>query len=170
MADIYRNFGTLITPTLTLTGLANNTYRQSTAIDLSSVTNPKIIDLHCQLAFSLATGSLADDKSIYVFCVGSYDGTVYPDGGVNAITGTDGALTATDIQLGAPVQVVTLATNPAADPTTFISDVFSIASRFGGQIPKKIVFVVYNYLGLALKSADATNNYIKAFPVYLTSA
>lgn len=133
--------------TITLASLANGSARQSTAIDNSS---NKYLDASLQLRIKLATGTPSGAASIIIWFYGSEDGTNYGD---NA-TGSDAAITlTTPTNLRGPF---TLAC-PSAGGLTWNAVIGSVASYFGGVLPRKWGVVVQNSSGLALDSTEGNH-------------
>jgi hypothetical protein len=135
--------------TITLASLASGstTARESTAID--NTTN-KYVDAMVYLAIKLATGTPANDKAIYVYFYGSEDGTNFTD---NA-TGTDAALTLrSPTNLRGPFVIST----PDAGALTYKAVIGSVASFFGGIMPRKWGIVVNNFTGLSFDATEANH-------------
>jgi hypothetical protein len=144
-------FATSAAATITLASLANASARECAVID--NGTN-KYIDAMLTLAIKLATGTPAGDKAIYVYFYGSEDGSIYGD---NA-TGSDAALTMrSPSNLRGPFVIST----PDLGALTYKTVIPSVASFFGGVLPRKWGFVVENRSGLALDATEA--NHTKSY-------
>lgn len=147
MPTLNINYATSTALTITLASLANGSARASTAID--NGTN-KYIDAALQLRIKLATGTPSGSAAIVIWFYGSEDGTNYGD---NA-TGSDVAITlTTPTNLRGPF---TLAT-PSAGGLTWNAVIGSVASYFGGVLPRKWGVVVQNTSGLALDAVEGNH-------------
>lgn len=161
MASIKVEYGTSTSLTLTLASLASSATagQESTAVDNTS---DKFIDVLVQVKTAIQTGSPANDKAVYVYAYGSEDGSTYTD---NA-TGSNAAIT-----LRAPtnLRLIGVIACPDSGALTYESQPMSVASAFGGIMPRKWGIVVRNYTGLALSSTEGDHSY-KYTGVYYTSA
>jgi hypothetical protein len=149
MATVKWAYATSAALTCTVASLADNAARQSTAVDNTS---NLYLDAMVQAKFKLASGSPANQKIIYLFVYGSEDGTNYTD---NA-TGSDGALTLrvpTNMKLGDIIQT------PDSGALSYVCNPFSVASCFGGVMPRKWGVVIANLTGLAFDSTGG-NHYV----------
>lgn len=150
MADIKSKYGAANQAiTVTLNGLANGGIRASTAIDNSA---NLFLDALVQLLIDTGNvGPPSGDQRVMVFAYGTADGgTTYSGGatGVDAAYGAVAGQLATNLVLLGIIEV-------DAQNETFESDVFSIASAFGGAMPQKWGIVIYNDIGQALGAASA---------------
>ena len=145
MADLKIKYGTITTVTCTFGGLATATARISQAIDNTSTL---AIDSMLHLTVGLDTGATTgNDNAVYVYFYGSVNDVRYTD---NA-TGVDsafGALRATN-NLKGPY-TVNFAT-ATGGPIVYVT-IPSVASYFGGIIPKKWGFIVQNKTNAKLVS------------------
>lgn len=151
MADIKQAWSTSAALTITLTTLAHSTSagRESTAVDNS--TN-KYIDAMLTVSVKITTGTSAADKAVYVYVYGSEDGTNYD---TNA-TGSDAAITLespTNLRLLDVISVNTTAGN-----ATWKKVIGSVASAFGGQLPRKWGIVILNTTSLAFTATSANHS------------
>lgn len=132
------------TITITLNTLADDAYRASTAVD-----NRTNLYLDCLVQLLIGTGNVgapAGDKNCLVYAYGTAnDGTTYSGGA----TGTDAAYGAVAGQLITNCPMLGIVSVDAQNET-FESDVFSIASCFGGVVPAKWGIIVMNQVGQAL--------------------
>lgn len=145
MADIKAKLGTTNQAiTITLNGLADNSNRASDAID--NRTN-LFLDVLVQLKIDTGNvGPPSGESNVLVYAYGTADdGTTYSGGA----TGSDAAYGGVAGQLiDNLVRLGTIAVD--AQNETFESDVFSIASAFGGVVPAKWGIVVRNQIGQTL--------------------
>lgn len=148
MSDIKAKYGTSNQAiTITLNGLADDGYRASTAIDNSS---NLFLDALVQLQIKVTAGAPAGDKNVLVYAYGTTDGgTIYS----GAASGTDAAYGGVAGQLINNCPFLGIVTVDAQNEL-FESDVFSVASAFGGVLPQKWGIIVMNQTGQALGAAD----------------
>lgn len=142
MADIKSKYGAnnqAITITLNgqTTGVTKESVFVSNAVDL-------FLDVLVQLKIDTGNvGAPSGAKNVLVYVAGSVDdGVTYSGGarGINAVYGgADGQLIDNCIPLG----IVSV----DAQNEVFTSDVFSIASAFGGVVPEKWAIIVKNQTG-----------------------
>ena len=166
MADIKQFYGSASDITITLASLASDTNllagRQSAAID-----NTTTLALDFLVSGKITTGtSPTAARSIEVWAIGSWDGTLYPD----TVTGSDAGrtLTSSDIKASICRLLAVMATSSTSNVTYFFGPV-SVAAAFGGIVPPKfVVFPVHN-TGVGL-NATAANHQIRLQPVYETVA
>lgn len=167
MASIKIAYGTAADATITLASLASDTNllagEQSTPID-----NTSTLALDYLVSGKITTGtSPTASKSIEVWAVGSWDGTLWPD----VITGAgDAAKTFTDANIKASScrllgAMATSATSNVAYPFGPVS----IAAAFGGTVPPKFVIFVVHNTGVSLNST-AGNHEIRVQPTTETVA
>jgi len=148
MGDIKSKYGTSNQAiTITLNGLADDGYRESTAIDNS--TN-LFLDALVQVKVNVTAGAPAGDKNCLIYAYGTADGGTSYSG---AATGTDAAYGGVAGQLISNCKLLGIVNLDAASET-FESDVFSIASAFGGVMPDHWGIIVMNQSGQALAAAD----------------
>lgn len=150
MATATPNYSTAQTVTITLTSLADGSWRQSTAVD--NTTN-KYLD--ALLGGSIQTGAIPTaDSLIEIYLYGTYDDTNYTAGA----SGTDGAYTA-DGEETLFKLVETIIVDATANQD-YVFGPISVAQAFGGLMPKKWGVVVKNGTGDAL-NATGTNNEVQ---------
>lgn len=123
--------------TITFSSVTNNSARECTAIS-----NTTTVDLDALVQAKVKTGASGTSATGYVniWCYGSADnGTTYPD----VVTGSDANIT-----LVVPTNLIWLGSfNCVANATTYKSNLFSIASKFGGVLPSKWGIVLENKTG-----------------------
>lgn len=158
MADIKQGLASSAALTITLASLASSATagRESTAI--SNATN-LYLDALVQVKVKLATGTPANDKAVYVYAYGSEDATDY---GGDA-TGTDAAYTQKD---PTNLRLLGVIACPDSGALTYRMNPVSVASAFGGALPRSWGIVVRNYTGVAL---DSTGNEATYSGIYATS-
>lgn len=137
--------------TCTLASLATASARSCDAVD--NGTN-KYIDAILYLAIPLVTGTPASDKAINVWFYGSEDGTNYTDNSL----GTDAAVT---LRVPTNLRGPFIITTPTAGALTYKATIGSVASFFGGILPRKWGFVIENRTNLAFNATEG--NLIKTF-------
>lgn len=164
MADVKANYPSASDVTITLASLASDTNlltgRESTAVDNSSN-----LYLDYLISGKITTGtSPTTAKSIQVWAVGSWDGTNWPD----VFDGTDSAETITSANHKNSVCrfLAEMATDATSDRTYHFGPV-SIASAFGGVLPKSFVVFVTHSTAVNLNST-AGNHQIRLQPYYET--
>lgn len=129
------------TITISLASVTSGSSRESTLID--NTTN-LFLDALVQAKVKTGAGALSGDKAVYIYAWGTADTSTptYPD----TVTGTDAAIT-----VNSPTQLKLLGTIwCAASSTSYISEPFSVASLFGGNLPAKWGLVVTNSTGATL--------------------
>lgn len=166
MADVRPAYGTAVDVTITLASLGSDTSllagRESSEID-----NSTTLALDYQVSGKITTGtSPTTARSIEVWCVGSWDGTTWPD----VFDGTDSAETITSSSNKNSIcrLVRSMATNNTSNQTYEFS-CESIAALFGGYVPRKFVFFVVHNTGVNLNST-AGNHQIRVQPIFETVA
>lgn len=156
-ANLTEKLGTTTTLTCTLTSLASSATggRESATVD--NTTDLFLDVLVWMKAKPQNSGSIANDKAIYVYAWGSLNNTDFPD----AVTGADAAITLND-----PTQLRLIGVlNVAAINVSYSSEPLSLASAFGGVVPPYWGLVIRNYCGTAL-SATGTDHVIKYRGIY----
>lgn len=144
MSDIKTKYGTSNQAiTITLNALADDGYRASTAIDNSS---NLFLDALVQLKVNVTAGAPAGDKNCLIYAFGTVDGGTTYSGGATGSDAAYGGAAGQLIDNCPPLGIVTL----DAQNETFESDVFSIASAFGGVMPDHWGIIVMNQSGQAL--------------------
>lgn len=135
--------------TITLNGLADDGVRASTA-----VVNTSNLFLDCLVQIKIDTadvGAPDGDMNCLVYAFGTADdGTTYSAGA----TGTDADHGAVAGQLLTNAHLMGII-HVDAQNETFESDVFSVASAFGGIVPAKWGIIVKNQVGQALGAGSA---------------
>lgn len=149
-ADIKQKLGTTNQAiTITLNGLADDSYRMSTAVDNTS---NLFLDVLVQLKIDTANvGAPAGDKNVLVYAYGTADdGTTYSGGatGIDAAYGGVAGQLITNCKLLGIVHV-------DAQNEVFESDLMSVASAFGGVMPAKWGIIVMDQVGQALGANSA---------------
>lgn len=166
MADRKIAYGSSAALTITLASLASSAAlvagRESTA-----VSNTTALSLDVLLTGKITVGTTPTiNTSIEVWAYGSHNDTPdYPD----VLDGTDSAetLMSAGIKRGALKHIVTLDVDSATSDRTYPFGPVSLASRFGGTLPKNWgVFVTQN-TGVAL-NATGSNHAIEYTPVFET--
>lgn len=144
--------------TITLASLANNAARQSAFVDNSS---NRFLDAMVRLDLRLQIGTPSNDQLINVWFYGSEDGTNYTD---NA-TGSNAALTMRNpTNLRGPFIIST----PNAGGLVYRAVIGSVASYFGGVLPRRWGIVVENRTGIAFDATEG--NHAKSYTgITLTS-
>jgi hypothetical protein len=145
-------YGTSTAITITLNSLASSATvgRQSTVVD--NGTN-LFDDVYVTLAFTTSASALANDKAAYVYFFGSEDGTNYDqDDGV--MGASDAAYTVNAASNLAGPGVINAPTSSKVYRKTF-----SLASFFGGIVPRKWGIVVCNFTGQALAASGNAATY-----------
>ncbi len=137
--------------TITLTSLANNAQRQSTAID-----NTANLFLDALVFLKIKSGAASGTGYFNVYAYGTSDGgTTYSDGA----TGTDGTITLTSPPNMRLIGVV----NMVANAVTYEGGPFSVAAAFGGVLPDHWGIVVENKSGAAFDGTTASAWYQGAY-------
>lgn len=160
MASVKEAFGTTTNFTLTLASLASSATagRESTKVDN---TTDLYLDALVWVQIALTTGTIGNDKAVYVYAYGSLDATNFPD----TVTGADAAITLND-----PTQLRLIGViNAVAQSTTYKGGPWSVAAAFGGVLPPSWGIVVRNYTGIALTGTEGNHLY-KWRGIYATSA
>lgn len=164
MADVKANYPSASDVTITLASLASDTNlltgRESTAVDNSSN-----LYLDYLVSGKITTGtSPTTARSIQVWAIGSWDGTNWPD----VFDGTDSAETITSANHKNSVCrfLAEMATDATSDRTYHFGPV-SVASAFGGVLPKSFVVFVTHNTAVNLNST-AGNHQIRIQPYYET--
>lgn len=139
------------TYTISLAGLAANSARQGIAIDNSTT---RYIDAMMYFAIQLQTGTPAGDRSLLFWFYGSEDGTNFGD---NA-TGSDAPITLrSPNNFRGPFATFT----PDAGGLVYRTYIPSVASFFGGNMPRRWGVVIENRTGIALNLTES--NHIKTW-------
>lgn len=149
MADVKLAYGSSNQSiTCTITSLANNGQRQSTAIDNSS---NKFVDALVQVKVKSNSSGTSSSGYVNVYAYGTADGgTTYDD----VATGTDGGVTLTS-----PPNLVLLGTIYVVANSTTYNRTFSVAQAFGGVLPDHWGIVVENKSGATLDASVGAAKY-----------
>jgi hypothetical protein len=155
MAETKITYGTSTGITLTLNGLASSATvgRCSTAVDNSSTL---FADAMITVSITTGSGSMANDKAVYVYLYASEDGTNY----INCESGTLG----TDAAYTTIVPTIhkLAAVIPVATASKIYTTVFNILSVLG-FMPRKWGLIVVNYSGQSLYAGTGETGHIKSF-------
>lgn len=135
--------------TITLASLATAGARESTAIDNSS---NLYIDAMVYVAVKLQAGSPGSDKAVYIYAYGSEDGTNYGDN----VTGSDAAVT---MRSPSNLRLIGVINTPDSGALTYKSHPMSVASAFGGILPRKWGIVVVNKTNITLSATEGDHDY-----------
>lgn len=144
MSDQKLAYGSSTGITCTLASLATTNARESTAV--VNTTN-LYLDALVQVQVKLQTGTPSSDKAVYVYAYGSEDGTNYAD---NA-SGSDAAIT---LRVPTALRLIGIIPCPDSGGLTYKSQPFSVASAFGGSLPRKWGIVIENQTGIALSATE----------------
>lgn len=166
MASIKEAFGTAVTGSGGITSLAtSSTWVAGYEWYVIDNTTDLALD-RIQQGVIRVGSSPTTNTEIRLYVVGSYDGTTWPD----VFDGTPSAETITSE--GVRDSFAKLAAVLRVDSTTSSRDYpfyFSLASLFGGVLPKKAVVFVTHNTGVNLNSTGAQHTYADQ-PVYATVA
>ena len=114
----------------------------------------------------ITTGTSPSSGVIEVWAIGILDDSTYPD----VFDGTTGAETITSREvLYGHGKLVAAITNSTNSDTSYYFGPVSLASLFGGQVPKKVVFFTVHNTGVNLNST-ASNHKLYQTGVYATVA
>ncbi len=153
MADIKAKYGSSNQGiTITISGLADDAKRESTAVD-----NSVNCFLDALVQVKIATNTVADstgDKSVYVYTYGTTDDGVTYSGNAS---GSDAAFGA-DPQHLSNCKLIGMIYTPTQNQI-YESDLISVASAFGGVLPQRWGIIVHNRTGQTLKSSDCSAFY-----------
>lgn len=148
MGDIFTKYGPPSQDILiTLNALADDAYRASKAIDNYV---ERYLDALVQLQINVTAGAPAGDKNCLIYGYGSAQGGAPFSGGA---TGIDEAFGSIAGQLISNCPLLGIVTLDAASEI-FTSDVFSVASAFGGVMPEEWGIIVMDQSGQALASSN----------------
>lgn len=148
-------YGTSTGITCTLASLASSATAARGCAAVDNTTN-KFDDAMLTVAVKTSASALANDKACYVYLYGSEDGTIYSGSSAEA-EGTDAAVTIDDpTNLKGPYVIAC-----PASSVTYRLVIGSVASAFGGVMPRKWGFVIRNYTGqnLSATEGDHTKSY-----------
>jgi len=132
---------------ISLNALADDAYRESRMIDN---TERRFLDVLVQLQVIVTAGAPAGDKNCLIYAYGSARGGAPYSGGASGQNADYGGLVGQLISNSPLIGIVTL----DAANELFTSDVFSIASVFGGVMPEEWGIIVMNQSGQVLASAS----------------
>lgn len=165
MSDIKLAYGTAQTGTGGITSLASSAdWTAGYEWFVIDNTTEKALDYFVQLNVRVGTTPTSGTE-IRAYCVGSYDGTTWPD----VFDGTASAETVTSA--GVRDAFAKLAAVARVDATTSNRDYpmgFGLRSLFGGALPKKVAVFLAHNTGVNLNSTGSTHTYA-AQPEYATS-
>jgi len=145
MATTTTLFGTDTAFTITMNSLANGAYRASAAVTNTS----NFIDAAVMVNLTLATSGVSGTGRVHIYAYGSNDNSAFTDN----VVGTNSVHTTSSNLIF--VQSVVAASNsgtPKVGP-------FSLASVFGGILPKYFGIVVLNATATSLHSSGNTATY-----------
>lgn len=151
-------YGTSTDINITLASLANSSTRQSNFIDNNTA---RFLDAQVSLNLQLLAGTPSGDQAIYIWFYGSEDGTNYSD---NA-TGTDSPLT---MRLPTNLRGPFILSTPDAGGIVYKAVIGSVASFFGGILPRRWGIAVENRSGLGFNATE-TNHQKSYTGITLTS-
>jgi len=153
MADIKSKYGAGgQSISITINSLAHDAKRESTAVD--NATNCYLDALvQVRIATNTTTAS-SGDKSVYVYACGTGDGGTSYSGNAS---GSDAAF-GTDPQQLNNCRLIGVIYTPTQNKI-YESDLMSVASAFGGNLPQRWSIVVHNRTGQTLKNADCSAFY-----------
>jgi len=135
--------------TCTITSLANNGQRGSTAIDNTS---NLFLDALVQVKVKSAGSATSATGTVNIYAYGTADGgSNYSDG----VSGTDSSATLTSPPNVRIIGVI----NVVANSTTYIGGPFSVASAFGGILPDHWGIVVENKTAATLDASIGNSWY-----------
>lgn len=153
MADIKAGYGSSNQGlTITISSLANDAKRESTAVD-----NSVNCSFDALVQVKIATNTTADstgDRSVYIYAYGTSDGGTTYSGNAS---GSDAAF-GTDPQQLSNCKLIGVVYTPTQNKI-YESDLMSIASAFGGVLPERWGIIVHNRTGQTLKSGDCSAFY-----------
>lgn len=148
MANVKLEFGTSTALTITLASLAQAAARESTVVDNTS---NKFLDAIVNVNIKLQTGTPGSDKCVYIYAYGSEDGTNYTD---NA-TGSDAAVT---MRAPTNLKLIGVISTPDSGGLTYKSGPMSVASAFGGILPRKWGIVVENKSNVTFSATEGDHS------------
>lgn len=131
---------------VTLNGLADDEYRESDVVDN---TEERFLDVFVQVQVNVTAGAPAGDKNCLIYAYGSVGGGAPYSG---RATGRNDSYSGQAGQLISNCPLLGIVTLDAASEV-FTSDVFSVASAFGGVMPEDWGIIVMNQSGQVLASA-----------------
>lgn len=153
MSDIKTRYGGANQAiTVTINGLANDSKRESTAVD-----NATDCFLDALVQVKIATNTAADstgDKAVYVYAYGTADGGSTCSGNAS---GSDAPF-GTDPQQLANCRLIGVVYAPTQNKI-YESDLMSVACAFGGLLPQRWGIIVHNKTGQTLKTSDCSAAY-----------
>lgn len=148
MAEIKLKYGEpRETLSITLDALADDAYRQSLVVEN---TYKRYFDALVQLQVNVTAGAPAGDKNCLVYAYGGAGGGAPFSGGASGLNEEFGSVVGQLISNCPLLGIVTL----DAASEVFTSDVFSIASAFGGVVPDEWGIIVMNQSGQVLAAAN----------------
>lgn len=161
-SDIKTKYGsTNQTITITLNSLASSQTagRQSTEVDNTS---DLFLDALVTVKLTFPTaGSLANDKTVYVYAWGVVDTSGPTRPGEIASASANSTIGATDAAYtinanGTPLSLIGMINTPTLNTSSngvIVSNPMSVAAAFGGNLPPKWGIVIVNFCGVTLHSS-----------------
>jgi hypothetical protein len=144
-------YGTSTAIPCTLASLAGSSATAGQGCAAVDNTSNKFDDALLTIAVKTSASALANDKACYVYLWGSEDGTVYNASSAEAV-GTNASVTIdnpTNMRGPFPIGC------PAVSQTYRVT--ISVATAFGGILPRKWGFVLVNFTGQALDSTEGNH-------------
>lgn len=139
--------------TCTVTSLANNGARASTAVDNTS---NLFLEALVFVKVKSAGSSTSSTGTVNVYAYGTADGgTTYTDGA----TGTDAGITLTSPPNARLIGII----NVVANSTTYNAGPFPVSLAFGGTLPDHWGIVVENKTGATLDASVGSSWYQGAY-------
>ena len=152
MASVKLAYGTSTAITITLNSLASAVGSARESLVVSAQSTDLNLDAMVYVAAELITGTPASDKQVNVYAYGSEDGTNYTD---NA-TGADTTLT---LRSPTNLRLMGVIAMPDSGGLQYKGGPWSVASAFGGILPRKWGIVVENRTSLAFESSGCSASY-----------
>jgi hypothetical protein len=138
--------------TCTIASLASSATAGRSCVAIDNTTT-KFDDILLSITVKTSPSALANDKACYVYVYGSEDGTNFNASSAENV-GTDIAVTLdTPTNMKGPLVI----SCPAVSTT--YRGVWSLASLFGGVLPRKVGFVLQNYTGQALDASSGSASF-----------
>lgn len=160
--DILAAYGSSTTLAITLASLASSSIAGRESATVTTTVN-KPLDVHVMLQTKTSSGTIANDKAIYIYVHGSEDGTNYGSANDVELTGTDAAVTNVGTGL-----ILASVISASTSGTAYNSQPFSVAQAFGGYVPRKWGVVVRNFTGVALDSTASGVHVLSYTEIYQT--
>jgi len=149
MAEIKSKYGTSNQPlTITLDGLVDGGMQASSVVENGA---NLFLDALVQLKIASGAAAPSGDKNVLVYAYSSADSGVTYSGGATGSDDSYGDAAGQSVDNCAMLGIVSV----DAASETFESDVFSVASAFGGVLPERWGIIVKNQTGQTLGSGCA---------------